>query len=41
VPVGKHDWLNRTVIVGVGQRRAKRTETDPPDHSLFRYYAIR
>jgi uncharacterized protein DUF3237 len=39
-PVGPHDWLNRTVIVGVGQRRPKLKPEDPPDHSLFRYYAI-
>jgi hypothetical protein len=40
-PDGKYDWLNRTVIVGVGQRRPKLTPEDAPDHSLFRYYAIR
>jgi hypothetical protein len=40
-PDGKYDWLNRTVIVGVGQRRPKLNEGDEPDHSLFRYYAIR
>jgi len=39
-PIGPHDWLNRTVIVGVGQRRPKMTE-DEVDHSIFRYYAIR
>ncbi len=39
-PDGPHEWLNRTVIVGVGQRRPKLTEDDAPDHSLFRYYAI-
>lgn len=33
-PIGAHDWLNRTVIVGSGERR-----TDP-DHTLFRYYAL-
>jgi hypothetical protein len=33
-PEGKHDWLNRTVIVGGGQRKAN------PDHTLFRYYAV-
>jgi hypothetical protein len=35
VPEGPHDWLARTVIVGSGERR-----TDP-DHSVFRYYAVR
>ncbi|BBC71117.1 conserved hypothetical protein [Altererythrobacter sp. B11] len=40
-PDGKYEWLNRTVIVGVGQRRPKLAEDDEPDHSLFRYYAIR
>ncbi len=39
-PQGPHDWLNRTVIVGVGKRMPKLTESDPPDHSLFRYYAV-
>ena len=35
VPAGPHDWLSRTVIVGGGERRRD------PDHSLFRYYAVR
>jgi hypothetical protein len=39
-PVGPHEWLNRTVIVGVGQRRPKVKPEDDPDHSLFRYYTI-
>lgn len=39
-PDGPHEWLNRTVIVGVGQRRPKLTPDDAPDHSLFRYYAV-
>jgi hypothetical protein len=39
-PAGPHEWLNRTVVVGVGQRRPKLKPEDPPDHSLFRYYAI-
>jgi hypothetical protein len=39
-PQGPHDWLNRTVIVGVGQRKPKIEPNDAPDHSLFRYYAI-
>lgn len=34
-PRGSHDWLNRVCIVGAGERR-----TDP-DHSIFRYYAVR
>jgi Protein of unknown function (DUF3237) len=33
-PVGPHDWLNRTVIIGGGERKAD------PDHSVFRYYAV-
>jgi hypothetical protein len=33
-PEGKHDWLNRTVIVGGGQRKTN------PDHTVFRYYAV-
>lgn len=33
-PVGPHDWLNRTVILGTGQRHAD------PDHTVFTYYAV-
>jgi hypothetical protein len=33
-PVGPHDWLNRTVIIGGGERKSN------PDHSVFRYYAV-
>ena len=33
-PLGKHDWLNRTVIVGGGERHAE------PDYTLFRYYSV-
>jgi hypothetical protein len=32
-PSGPHDWLNRTVIIGAGERHLA------PDHTLFRYYA--
>jgi hypothetical protein len=39
-PQGIHEWLNRTVVVGVGQRVPKLAPEDPPDHSLFRYYAV-
>jgi len=39
-PDGPHEWLNRTVIVGIGQRRPKLKPDDEPDHSLFRYYAV-
>jgi hypothetical protein len=38
-PDGPHDWLNHTVLVGLGQRRPG-TDLEP-DHSLFRYYAVR
>ena len=31
-PVGKHDWLTRTIIVGSAERRS--------DHSIFDYYAV-
>ena len=34
-PGGPHEWLNHTCLVGGGERR-----TDP-DHSLFRYFAVR
>ena len=33
-PVGKHDWLNRTVIVGGGERH------QDPDYTIFRYYSV-
>jgi hypothetical protein len=33
-PVGAHDWLNRTVIVGGGERH------QDPDHTIFRYYTV-
>jgi hypothetical protein len=39
-PQGPHDWLNRTVLIGVGQRRPKVKPEDAPDHSLFRYYCV-
>lgn len=39
-PPGPHEWLNRTVLVGVGARRPKRGPDDPPDHSLFRYFVV-
>lgn len=39
-PKGPHEWLNRTIIVGVAQRRPRLEPEDPPDHSLFRYYAV-
>ena len=39
-PAGKHEWMNRTVIVGIGQRVPKLKPEDAPDHSLIRYFAI-
>lgn len=33
-PVGPHDWLTRTVIVGSGKRHAN------PDYTVFTYYAV-
>jgi hypothetical protein len=33
-PVGPHDWLTRTIIVGTGQRHSD------PDHTIFTYYAV-
>jgi hypothetical protein len=37
-PEGPHDWLNRTVVIGGGERHAGTDET--PDHTLFTYYAV-
>jgi hypothetical protein len=34
-PVGPHDWLTRTVIVGRGRR------VPDPDHTVFEYFAVR
>jgi Protein of unknown function (DUF3237) len=33
-PVGPHDWLTRTIIVGTAKRHAN------PDYTLFTYYAV-
>lgn len=33
-PVGPHDWLTRTVIVGIARRFPN------PDHSIFQYFAV-
>jgi Protein of unknown function (DUF3237) len=33
-PVGPHDWLTRTVILGTGKRHAN------PDYTIFTYYAV-
>lgn len=33
-PVGKHDWLNRTTLVGHAVRYVN------PDHSIFTYYEV-
>lgn len=33
-PAGPHEWLNRTVIVGGGERHSD------PDHTIFRYYSV-
>jgi len=38
-PQGRHAWLNRTVIVGGGERRPA-ASPDEQDYSLFRYYAV-
>ena len=35
VPAGPHDSLARTVFIGAAERRQN------PDHSVFRYYAVR
>lgn len=34
-PIGPHEWLTHTVIVGTGQRHAN------PDHTIFTYYALK
>ena len=33
-PIGRHDWLSRTIIVGHAQRHSD------PDHTLFTYYEV-
>jgi hypothetical protein len=33
-PIGPHDWLTRTVILGGGERHQN------PDYTFFRYYAV-
>lgn len=33
-PIGPHDWLTRTVILGVGKRH------QDPDYTYFRYYVV-
>lgn len=33
-PVGPHEWLTRTIIVGRGRRLPE------PDHTVFDYYAV-
>jgi hypothetical protein len=33
-PLGRHDWMNRTVFVASSQRR------DNPDHTVFTYYEV-
>lgn len=40
-PEGPHEWLNRTVLVGVGVRQPRAQGDAEPDHTLFRYFAIR
>jgi hypothetical protein len=35
-PIGPHAWLNRTLIIGTGQR-----EQQPNDHTIFTYYAVK
>jgi hypothetical protein len=34
-PIGPHDWLTRTVIVGKGKRIPE------PDHTIFDYFAVK
>ncbi len=33
-PVGPHDWLTRTAIIGTGKRHAN------PDHTIFTYWEV-
>jgi hypothetical protein len=35
VQAGPHDWLNRTLLIGSGERRRN------PDHTVFHYYIVR
>jgi hypothetical protein len=37
-PEGPHDWLNRTVVIGGGERHPGTGSI--PDHTLFKYYAL-
>ncbi|MEO8723082.1 MAG: DUF3237 domain-containing protein [Sphingobium sp.] len=39
-PDSPHEWLNRTVVVGIGKRKPQIDTDSEPDHSLFRYYAV-
>jgi hypothetical protein len=34
VPVGTHDWLTRTLVIGTAERRKD------PDRTVFRYFAV-
>ena len=33
-PIGPHDWLGRTIVIGHAQRHSD------PDHTLFTYYEV-
>jgi uncharacterized protein DUF3237 len=35
-PVGPYDWMNRTVVVGGGERHPEGN----PDYTIFRYYCV-
>jgi hypothetical protein len=37
-PDGPHEWLNRTVIIGGGERHT--AEEGDVDHTIFRYWAV-
>jgi hypothetical protein len=39
-PEGPHEWLNRTVVLGVGERHPAPAGSDEQDYTLFRYYRV-
>lgn len=40
-PEGPHEWLNRCVLLGAGERHRAEEATGEVDHTIFRYYLVR